>query len=44
MPDLSMCMIGVSVDVLAASIVPAFFVIVGLMYMAFATYDFFKKK
>ena len=37
-------MFSMSIDALCASIVPAFFVIVGLMYMAFATYDFFKKK
>jgi len=37
-------MIGLSVDALAASIVPLFFVAFGLLWIAFATYDFIKKK
>ena len=37
-------MLNVSMDVLAASIVPFFFVVFGLMWIAFATYDFIKKK
>lgn len=37
-------MLSLSVDVLAASIVPLFFVALGLLWIAFATYDFFKKK
>jgi hypothetical protein len=37
-------MLSLSVDVLAASIVPFFFVAFGLLWIGFATYDFFKKK
>jgi hypothetical protein len=36
-------MLSIAVDVLAAGIVPLFFVTVGLMYMAFAVYDVIKK-
>ena len=37
-------MLNMSVDALAASIVPAFFVVFGLLWIAFALYDFIKKK
>ena len=37
-------MLNVPMDVLAASIVPLFFVMLGLAWIAFATYDFIKKK
>jgi hypothetical protein len=37
-------MLSVSVDVLAAGIVPFFFIVFGLMWLGFAMYDLFKKK
>jgi hypothetical protein len=37
-------MLSLSVDVLAAAIVPFFFVAFGLLWIGFATYDFLKKK
>lgn len=37
-------MLNVSMDVLAACIVPLFFVVLGLMWLACAISDLFKKK
>lgn len=37
-------MLNVSIDALCASIVPLFFVVFGLLWIGFATYDFLKKK
>jgi hypothetical protein len=37
-------MLSIAVDTLAAGIVPFFFVVFGLLWIGFATYDFFKKK
>ena len=37
-------MLSVSVDVLAAGIVPFFFVSFGLLWLGFQIYDFLKKK
>jgi hypothetical protein len=37
-------MLNVTMDVLAASIVPLFFVTVGLMWLGFWIVDLFKKK
>jgi hypothetical protein len=37
-------MLNVAMDVLAASIVPMFFVVLGLMWLGFWIVDLFKKK